>query len=94
MREFFAKPKRFQDDWNKSAHVVSKMRGNPDLSLRHVASEFDIDPRIVVRLRGPALRKQRNGRYRATASDRLLVVLVIPTPKGLEEIGVRGFTLR
>jgi len=37
----------------------------------------------------PALRKLSNGRWAAKSHDHLLRVLVIPTRKGLREIGVR-----
>ncbi len=59
------------------------------VSLRQASREFEIDPRTVVRLGRPALRKRANGRYKAKASDRLLRVLVVPTREGLREIAVR-----
>ncbi len=59
------------------------------VSLRQASREFGIDPRTVVRLGRPALRKRPNGRYKARANDRLLRVLVLPTRGGLREIAVR-----
>ncbi len=87
--QYFAKSAQFQDRWNRVAHVISKMRAD-GVSLRQASREFGIDPRTVVRLGGPALRKRASGCYAAKASDRLLRVLVIPTREGLREIAVRG----
>ena len=86
--QYFAKSARFQDRWSRVTHVISKMRAE-GVSLRQASREFEIDPRTVVRLGRPALRKRANGQYKAEASDRLLRVLVIPTREGLREIAVR-----
>ena len=86
--QYFAKSERFQDRWSRVTHVISKMRAE-GVSLRQASREFEIDPRTVVRLGGPALRKRANGQYKAKASDRLLRVLVVPTREGLREIAVR-----
>ena len=86
--QYFAKSAQFQDRWNRVAHVISKMR-TEGVSLRQASREFGIDPRTVVRLGGPALRKRANGRFVAKRSDRLLRVLRIPTRDGLREIAVR-----
>jgi len=64
------------------------MRAN-GISLRQAAHEFELDPKLVLRLAGPALRKRANGRYTPKASDRLLRVIVIPTSDGLSEIATR-----
>src|SRR5260370_35922797 len=58
-------------------------------SRRQASHKFDLDPRILQRRAPSALRKLRNGRWAATKYDRLLRVLVIPTRKGLSEIGLR-----
>ena len=86
--QFFAKSERFQDRWTRVTHAISKMRAD-DVSLHQASREFGLDPRTVVRLGRPALRKRVNGRYAVKASDRLLRVLVIPTRGGLREIAVR-----
>ncbi len=86
--QYFAKSERFQDRWSRVTHVISKMRAE-GVSLRQASREFEIDPRTVVRLGGPALRKRASGRYAAKASDRLLRVLRVPTREGLREIAVR-----
>lgn len=87
-KQFSAKSEGFQDRWTRVTHVISKMRAD-GVSLRQASREFGIDPRTVIRLGRPALRKGPNGRYKAKASDRLLRVLVIPTREGLREIAVR-----
>lgn len=86
--ELFDKPKRFQDRWIRTAHVVSKMRSD-HVSLQRASREYRLDPRTVLRLGGSALRKAANGRYAARASDRLLRVVVIPAEQGLTEIPTR-----
>jgi hypothetical protein len=86
--EYFSKSERFQDRWKRVTHVISKMRSE-EVSLSEASREFDLDPRTVQRLAPSALRKLRTGRWEAKHFDRLLRVLVIPTRKGLREIGVR-----
>jgi hypothetical protein len=86
--EFFARSKQFQDRWTRATHVISKMRAD-GVSLRRASREFGLASRVVLRLASPALRKRANGRYAAKASDRLLRILVIPTPDGLREIATR-----
>src|SRR5690349_13250565 len=73
--EFFAKPTKFQDQWVRMTHVISKMRAD-GVSLAHAARDFGIDPRTVIRWGGPALKKDPAGRYSARNSDRLLRVLL------------------
>lgn len=87
-KEFFAMPERSQDRWTRVTHVVSKMRTDA-VSLRQASREFGLDPRTVLRLSRPALRKRANGRYVAKGGDRLLRVLVVPTPEGLREVAMR-----
>jgi len=87
VEEFFAMSKEDQDRWNNVGQAVTEMR--KDSGLRQASRKFGVDPRKVVQLGGPALRKLRNGRWVAKKHDRLLRVLVIPTRKGLSEIAVR-----
>lgn len=87
--QFFAMSKQAQDEWTKVTHVISKMRVD-DVPLRQASRDFGLDPRAVVRLGGPALRKRTNGRYAAKASDKLLRILVLPKRgAGLREIATR-----
>jgi hypothetical protein len=88
VEEYFAQSTRSQDRWNRVTHVISKMRAE-DVSLLEASRELGLDPRTVVRLGRPALRKRANGSYAARPTDNLLRVLVIPTSDGLREIGVR-----
>ncbi len=86
--DYFAKSERFRDTWTRVEHAISKMRAD-NVSLQQASQAFGLNPRIVIRWGGSALRKRRNGQYVAKASDRLLRVLVIPTLEGLREIAVR-----
>ena len=86
-QEFFSRPEKFQDEWNRSLHVISKMRADR-VSLAQASREYSIDRRRVLKLAGPALRK-KNGRWVATKRDRLLRTLLVPTRDGLREIAVR-----
>jgi len=86
--QYFAQSKQAQDKWNRVTHVISKMRAE-DVSLPKASREFGLDPRTVVRLGNPALKKSANGRYSPKSTDNLLRVLVIPTGDGLREVAVR-----
>lgn len=77
-----------QEQWNRVAHVIQKVR-REGVSVTHAAKEFGIDRKKVFELGGSALRKQKNGRYKAKPSDRLLRVLSIPSSGGLTEVAVR-----
>jgi hypothetical protein len=85
--EFFAKSREFQETWNRILHAISRMRAD-GFSLSRASREYGIDRRKVLKLAGHALRKTK-GSYVAKASDRLLRILVVPTPDGLREIPVR-----
>jgi hypothetical protein len=89
LEEFFAMPERNQEFWGNVGQVVTEVRGGA--SLRRASHKFDLDQRRVSQAARPALRKLTNGRWVARSNDRLLRVLVIPTPKGLREIGVGDF---
>lgn len=56
------------------------------ISLHAASREHSVSPRTVRRHAGAALQKSSSGTYRARKSDRLLRVLVLPTPGGLAEI--------
>lgn len=90
-KQFFAKPKFFQDKWTGVTHVISKMRAD-GMSLRKTSHEFGLDPGVVTRLAKSALRKRKNGQYVAKPTDKLLRILVIPAPDGkggMREIATR-----
>lgn len=77
-----------QDQWTTVTHVIQKMRSQ-GMSVTRAAKEYGIDRRKVIELGGSALRKQKNGRYKAKPFDRMLRVLVIPSADGLNEVAVR-----
>jgi hypothetical protein len=87
--EYFAKPARFQELWNRITHVIAKMRAG-NISLSEAAREVGVDPRTVVSRSGSALRKSPKGRYGAKKSDRMLRVLMVPSQDGTREIAVRS----
>jgi|SRR5579871_171992 len=87
--QYFAKPARSRELWNRITHVIAKMRSEK-ISLQQASKEFGVDPRTVVKRGGTALQKSATGRYQAKRSDRLLRVLVIPAHDGLREIAVLG----
>jgi hypothetical protein len=83
--QYFAQPQRRQETLRKAAHVLSAMRGEK-VSLRQASLELGINPSTVLRHAKAGLRKTARGTYVARKSDRLLRVLVLPTPGGLAEI--------
>jgi hypothetical protein len=83
--QYFAQPQRRQETLKKAAHVLSAMR-TEKVSLRQASLEQGISPSTVLRHAKAGLRKTSRGTYMARASDRLLRVLVLPTPGGLAEI--------
>jgi hypothetical protein len=87
VEEFFAMSEDDQELWKNTEQGVTEVRGGA--SARQAARKFNLDPRGFLQLARPALRKLRNGRWAAKTHDRLLRVLVIPTRKGLREIGTR-----
>lgn len=88
-KQFFALPDNQRETWNRVVHVIAKMRSE-GVSLTKASREFGLDPRLVRSRAGSSLRKTKSGRYVAKASDKLLRVLVVPTPNGLTEVAVRG----
>ena len=87
--EFFAMSEQDQDFWRDVGRIATEVKGGASLSQS--ARKYRRDPRKVRQAAPAAFRKLKNGRYSAKANDRLLRVLVIPTRKGLREIGVRDF---
>lgn len=84
-----AKPKASQNTLDRVNRVVRRMRSD-GLSLRKAAQESKVAPRTVIKRAVSALRKRKSGRYAAKNSDRLVRLLMIPTPQGPMEIEVRG----
>jgi hypothetical protein len=87
-RQYFSRSKRFQETWDAVAHVISKMRSDGVL-LSKASKEFGIDPNVVLKFGRAALRKQKNGRYIARKTDRLLRILAMITPEARRDIAVR-----
>jgi hypothetical protein len=88
-KQFFGMPDAQQDAWNRVVHAIAMMRSE-GVSLTKASHEFGLDPRVVRARAGSALRKTKSGRYVARPSDKLLRVLVVPSPQGLKEVAVRG----
>jgi len=86
--DLFARPKRFQEQWNRIVQVPAEMRSQ-GLTLRQASRQLGVRPSMVIQLAGSAFKKKRNGRYEVKPTDKLLRVLVIPSRKGLREIVVR-----
>jgi hypothetical protein len=85
--EFSAMPESDRDFWNDVGQIATEVRSGGSLSK--VARKYNRNPRKVLRAAQTAFRKLKNGRYAVKNSDRILRVLVMPTRKGLREIGVR-----
>src|SRR5947209_8095304 len=75
---FFALPEEFQTDWEDMLRVIKRMR-TEGVSLRKAASAEEVNPRMVTRLGGRALRKGSNRSYSVTRRDSLLRVMLMPT---------------
>jgi hypothetical protein len=86
--QYFALPAVSQEQWNRVAHVIQKMR-REGVSVTQAAKDFAIDRKEVMELAGSSLRKRKNGRYVAKSFDRLLRVLVVPSSDGQKEVAVR-----
>ena len=88
-KQYLAKPPRFQNLWDRVVSVISQIRSQRT-SLQQTSREMGISPRTVLRYGRSALKRGGNGRYQATKTDRLLRMLMIPTPGGPREIAVRS----
>jgi hypothetical protein len=73
------------------AKAIAKMR-TEGWSLRRASLQVGVAPATVIKWASPTLRKNKRGRYGAKTTDSLLRTLMIPTPQGTEEIGVRGLS--
>jgi hypothetical protein len=86
--QYLAKPEKFKDTWDRVLGVISKMRSDK-VSLTQASRDAGISPRTVTKWGRSALRKRKNGKYAAKPSDKLLRMVMIPTPEGMREIAVR-----
>ena len=87
VEEFFAMSESDRNFWNDVGQIATEVKGGASLSQS--ARKFRRDPRKVRQAAPAAFRKLKNGRYAAKTIDLILRVLVIPSRKGLREIGVR-----
>src|SRR5579872_6209785 len=60
--QYFAKPEKFKNTWERVINVVGKMR-NEKISLRKASREVGISAQTVRRLGGSALQKRTNGKF-------------------------------
>jgi hypothetical protein len=86
--QYLAKPERFKDTWDRVIGAISKMRSDK-VSLAQASRDAGISPRTVTKWGRSALRKRKDGKYAAKPSDKLLRIVMIPTPEGMREIAVR-----
>lgn len=86
--QYLAKPERFKETWDRVLSAISKMRRDK-VSLTQASRDAGISPRTVTKWGKSALRKRKNGKYAAKPSDKLLRIVMIPTPEGMREIAVR-----
>jgi hypothetical protein len=87
--QYFAKPEKFKETWDRVLSVISKMRRDK-VSLTQASRDAGTSPRTVTKWGKSALRKRKSGKYAAKGSDNLLRLVMIPTPEGTREIAVRG----
>jgi lambda repressor-like predicted transcriptional regulator len=87
-RQYFLLSPKNQETWDSIGHVISKIR-EEGISLPKAAKQFGLSPRTVITLGGSALKKQKNGRYVAKKTDRLLRVINVLKTKGRKEIATR-----
>ena len=86
-----SKSKHVQPTKRKVAQVLARMR-KVGTSLRKASREAKVSPKTVLKTAPSALKKNKSRRYTANPSDRLIRVLMIPTPGGREEVSIRGFS--
>jgi hypothetical protein len=87
--QYFAKPEKFKETWDRVLSVISKMRSEKT-SLTQASRDSGISPRTVTKWGKSALQKRKSGKYAVKKSDTLLRLVMIPTPEGPREIAVRG----
>lgn len=88
-REAFLKmPDKQRLDYTSAVNAVAKMRADR-LSLPKAARAVGVDSKTVRRFAGPALRKDKRGRWTAKKRDTLLRVLTVPGPRGDREVATK-----
>ena len=85
-----ARPERFKSLWDRIIGAISKMRED-NVSLERASQDTRVSPKAVKRWAGSALQKSGSGKWSPKKDDDLLRVLLVHTPEGRREIGVRGF---
>lgn len=85
--QYFAMSRHSQDVWDQVVQIPGIVR-TQGVSLTTASKQIGLSPKIVMNLAKSAFKRNRNGRYIAEASDRLLRILVIPTKTGLQEIAL------
>jgi hypothetical protein len=85
---FIKMPDKHRQDYTSAVNAVAKMRAD-GLSLPKAARAVGTDAKTVRRLAGPALRKNKHGRWTATKRDSLLRVLTVPGARGEREIATK-----
>lgn len=85
---FLKMPDKPRQDYISSVNAVAKSRAD-DISLSKAARAVGINLKTVRRWVGPALRKDKRGRWVATKRDSLLRVLTVPGARGKREIAVK-----
>jgi hypothetical protein len=87
-KDLFSMSRQFQERWNRVVQIPSEMRSRKT-TLGQTSRLFGVNPKDVLRLAGPAFKEDRKGKIVVRRTDRLLRVLLIPSPKGMREIVVR-----
>jgi hypothetical protein len=83
--QYWKMPVQVRDTYDRAVHALTYMR-SARVSRRKAAQKFNISPQVLARFAGKALRRQSNGQYVARPADKLLRLVVIPTPQGLQEL--------
>jgi len=87
LEEFHAMSIKDQDKWIRATRAISGMR-QQEVSLQQASRDVNLTPQFVRSMAGQALKKQKNGRFVARRTDRLLRVLLVPQENGLHDIGL------
>lgn len=85
---FLKMPAKERQNYISSTNALAKSRAE-DVSLSKAARAVGVNLRTVRRWAGPALRKDKRGRWVAKKRDNLLRVLTVPGPRGTREIAVK-----
>ena len=88
IQQFRKAPEAERERWTLAVNALAKMRAER-LTLPQAARAMGVPSRVMIPLVRPALRKQKNGRWKATKRDRFWRVLNVPGPRGPREVAVR-----